>query len=35
VIGADGRPEGFTIMNDFSARDLQRLEMQVGGNRIV
>jgi 2-keto-4-pentenoate hydratase/2-oxohepta-3-ene-1,7-dioic acid hydratase in catechol pathway len=22
VIGADGRPEGFTIMNDFSARDL-------------
>ncbi|MGH2915627.1 MAG: fumarylacetoacetate hydrolase family protein [Solirubrobacteraceae bacterium] len=30
VIGADGRPEGFTIMNDFSARDLQRLEMQVG-----
>ena len=23
VIGADGRPEGFTIMNDFSARDLQ------------
>jgi 2-keto-4-pentenoate hydratase/2-oxohepta-3-ene-1,7-dioic acid hydratase in catechol pathway len=35
VIGADGRPEGFTIMNDFSARDLERLEMQVGGNRIV
>jgi fumarylacetoacetate (FAA) hydrolase len=30
VIGADGRPEGFTIMNDFSARDLQALEMQVG-----
>jgi 2-keto-4-pentenoate hydratase/2-oxohepta-3-ene-1,7-dioic acid hydratase in catechol pathway len=30
VIGADGRPEGFTIMNDFSARDLQVLEMQVG-----
>jgi fumarylacetoacetate (FAA) hydrolase len=30
VIGADGRPEGFTIMNDFSARDLQRLEMAVG-----
>lgn len=30
VIGADGRPEGFTIMNDFSARDLQGLEMQVG-----
>ena len=30
VIGADGRPDGFTVMNDFSARDLQRLEMQVG-----
>ena len=30
VIGADGRPEGFTIMNDFSARDLQGLEMGVG-----
>ena len=30
VIGEDGRPEGFTIMNDFSARDLQMLEMSVG-----
>jgi fumarylacetoacetate (FAA) hydrolase len=30
VIGADGQPEGFTIMNDFSARDLQGLEMSVG-----
>jgi fumarylacetoacetate (FAA) hydrolase len=30
VIGADGRPEGFTVMNDWSARDLQGLEMQVG-----
>lgn len=30
VIGADGRPEGFTIMNDFSARDLQFAEMPVG-----
>jgi 2-keto-4-pentenoate hydratase/2-oxohepta-3-ene-1,7-dioic acid hydratase in catechol pathway len=30
VIGPDGRPEGFTIMNDFSARDLQGREMQVG-----
>jgi 2-keto-4-pentenoate hydratase/2-oxohepta-3-ene-1,7-dioic acid hydratase in catechol pathway len=30
VIGEDGRPEGFTIMNDFSARDLQALEMSVG-----
>ena len=30
VIGSDGRPEGFTIMNDWSARDLQGREMQVG-----
>jgi fumarylacetoacetate (FAA) hydrolase len=30
VIGADGQPEGFTIMNDFSARDLQAREMPVG-----
>ncbi len=30
VIGTDGQPEGFTILNDFSARDLQGLEMQVG-----
>jgi fumarylacetoacetate (FAA) hydrolase len=30
VIGQDGAPEGFTIMNDWSARDLQALEMQVG-----
>jgi 2-keto-4-pentenoate hydratase/2-oxohepta-3-ene-1,7-dioic acid hydratase in catechol pathway len=30
AIGPDGRPEGFTIMNDFSARDLQAREMQVG-----
>jgi fumarylacetoacetate (FAA) hydrolase len=30
VIGADGQPEGFTIMNDWSARDLQAKEMQVG-----
>ncbi len=30
VIGEQGRPEGFTIMNDFSARDLQAAEMQVG-----
>jgi fumarylacetoacetate (FAA) hydrolase len=30
VIGDDGRPEGFTIMNDFSARDLQSREMVVG-----
>jgi fumarylacetoacetate (FAA) hydrolase len=30
VIGAGGRPEGFTIMNDFSARDLQFAETPVG-----
>jgi fumarylacetoacetate (FAA) hydrolase len=30
VIGQDGRPEGFTIMNDWSARDLQAKEMGVG-----
>lgn len=30
VVGEDGRPEGFTIMNDWSARDLQAKEMQVG-----
>ncbi|HEY2650756.1 MAG TPA: fumarylacetoacetate hydrolase family protein [Solirubrobacteraceae bacterium] len=30
VIGSDGRPEGFTIMNYFSARDLQAREMQAG-----
>src|SRR2546430_1006907 len=30
VIGADGEIGGFTIMNDWSARDLQRREMKVG-----
>ena len=30
VIGADGTIGGFTIMNDWSARDLQRREMKVG-----
>jgi fumarylacetoacetate (FAA) hydrolase len=30
VIGADGRIGGFTIMNDWSARDVQRKEMRVG-----
>jgi fumarylacetoacetate (FAA) hydrolase len=30
VIGADGTIGGFTIMNDWSARDLQRKEMKVG-----
>jgi 2-keto-4-pentenoate hydratase/2-oxohepta-3-ene-1,7-dioic acid hydratase in catechol pathway len=30
VIGADGAIGGFTVMNDWSARDLQRAEMRVG-----
>jgi fumarylacetoacetate (FAA) hydrolase len=30
VIGAGGRIGGFTIMNDWSARDLQREETRVG-----
>jgi fumarylacetoacetate (FAA) hydrolase len=30
VIGAGGRIGGFTVMNDWSARDLQRKEMRVG-----
>jgi fumarylacetoacetate (FAA) hydrolase len=30
VIGAEGRIGGFTVMNDWSARDLQREEMKVG-----
>lgn len=30
VIGAEGRIGGFTIMNDWSARDIQRQEMAVG-----
>jgi fumarylacetoacetate (FAA) hydrolase len=30
VIGADGQIAGFTVMNDWSARDLQRQEMRVG-----
>jgi fumarylacetoacetate (FAA) hydrolase len=30
VIGAHGQIGGFTIMNDWSARDLQRAEMKVG-----
>jgi fumarylacetoacetate (FAA) hydrolase len=30
VIGAEGRIGGFTILNDWSARDLQRVEMRVG-----
>jgi len=30
VIGAEGRVGGFTVMNDWSARDLQAQEMRVG-----
>jgi fumarylacetoacetate (FAA) hydrolase len=30
IIGAESRIGGFTIMNDWSARDLQRVEMRVG-----
>ena len=30
VIGSDGEIAGFTVMNDWSARDLQRAEMRVG-----
>jgi fumarylacetoacetate (FAA) hydrolase len=30
VIGEDGGIEGFTVMNDWSARDLQMREMRVG-----
>jgi fumarylacetoacetate (FAA) hydrolase len=30
VIGAEGEIGGFTVMNDWSARDLQREEMTVG-----
>jgi fumarylacetoacetate (FAA) hydrolase len=30
VIGADGEIGGFTVMNDWTARDLQRKEMRVG-----
>jgi fumarylacetoacetate (FAA) hydrolase len=30
VIGAEGQIGGFTVMNDWSARDLQRPEMKVG-----
>src|SRR5436305_13216963 len=29
-MGADGAIGGFTIMNDWSARDLQRKEMKIG-----
>jgi fumarylacetoacetate (FAA) hydrolase len=30
IVGAEGRIGGFTVMNDWSARDLQRQEMRVG-----
>jgi fumarylacetoacetate (FAA) hydrolase len=30
VIGGDGRIAGFTVMNDWSARDVQRKEMRIG-----
>jgi fumarylacetoacetate (FAA) hydrolase len=30
VIGRDGAIAGFTVMNDWSARDIQRKEMRVG-----
>jgi fumarylacetoacetate (FAA) hydrolase len=30
IIGADGQIGGFTVLNDWSARDLQRREMAVG-----
>jgi fumarylacetoacetate (FAA) hydrolase len=30
IIGADGAIGGFTVLNDWSARDLQRREMRVG-----
>lgn len=30
VIGRDGRIAGFTVMNDWSARDIQRKEMRIG-----
>src|SRR6266566_6409134 len=30
IVGKEGRIGGFTVMNDWSARDLQRAEMKVG-----
>src|ERR1051325_10208677 len=30
IVGADGEIGGFTVMNDWAARDLQRAEMRVG-----
>jgi fumarylacetoacetate (FAA) hydrolase len=30
IVGGDGRIAGFTVLNDWSARDLQKMEMAVG-----
>ncbi|HYY32370.1 MAG TPA: fumarylacetoacetate hydrolase family protein [Gaiellaceae bacterium] len=30
VVGGDGQIAGFTVLNDWSARDLQKMEMAVG-----
>ena len=30
VVGRDGQIAGFTVMNDWSARDIQRKEMRIG-----
>jgi fumarylacetoacetate (FAA) hydrolase len=30
IVGAEGRIGGFTVLNDWSARDLQRRELKVG-----
>src|SRR5882724_6909769 len=30
VIGTEGRIGGFTVLNDWSARDIQRKEMRIG-----
>jgi fumarylacetoacetate (FAA) hydrolase len=30
VVGSDGRIAGFSVLNDWSARDLQKMEMAVG-----
>jgi fumarylacetoacetate (FAA) hydrolase len=30
IVGADGGIAGFTVLNDWSARDLQKMEMAVG-----
>ena len=30
IVGAEGKIGGFTVLNDWSARDVQRAEMRVG-----